>query len=131
MGLLGKDKRDEVRAIKRKTLTMILESAKSQHPEEFGALMRVVDDEIGELVLLPGTISGGSHAIFHLSMLPIDYTIIGSAHSHPSGNCLPSEADIEFFRRSGRIHIIVCYPYTMNNWAAYDIGGNRIELEVL
>jgi len=128
---MRKDPRENVNTIKKKTLKMILESSKSSHPNEFGALLRVIEGEIGELVLLPGTISGGRHAIFHLDMLPIDYSIIGSVHSHPSGNYLPSEADLNFFPKSGIIHIIVRYPYSMNDWAAYDVSGNRIRLEVL
>jgi len=131
MSLFKKDPRDEVKSIKKRTLKMILESAKSSYPNEFGALMRASEGEIGELVLLPGTISGGSSAIFHLDMLPIDFTIVGSIHSHPSGSYMPSKADLEFFRRSGRIHIIVRYPYTMNDWAVYNINGDRIKLEVI
>ena len=62
--------------ITRKCLDLIFESSKSNYPQEFGALLRVDRVEkntIVEVVLLPGTISGDSHAIFHLHMLPIDY----------------------------------------------------------
>jgi len=129
--LMSKDKRDEIRIIKKKTLNMILEASKSSHPNEFGALLRATEGEIGELILLPGTVSGNSSAIFRLEMLPIDFSIVGSVHSHPSGSFHPSRADLDFFHRSGRIHIIVRYPYSSRDWAAYNVNGERIELEVL
>ena len=69
--------------IKRGTLELILESAKSTFPNEFGGLLRVDEDEkhtIKEIVILPGTISGDSHAIFRLHMLPIDFSIVGVVH---------------------------------------------------
>jgi proteasome lid subunit RPN8/RPN11 len=131
MGIFKKRPTVEIRIIKKKALQMILESAKSSYPNEFGALLRAEEGEISELILLPGTISGNSQAIFQLYMRPIDFSIVGSAHSHPSGNYSPSEADLDFFRRTGSVHIIVGYPYTMRTWAAYNVLGERIELEVL
>jgi len=65
--------------IKRKCLGLILECAKSNYPNEFGGLLRVDADEkrtIIEIVVLPGTIFGESHAIFKLHMLPIDFSIL-------------------------------------------------------
>jgi proteasome lid subunit RPN8/RPN11 len=131
MGIFKKRPTVEIRVIKKKALQMILESAKSSYPNEFGALLRAEEGEISELILLPGTISGNSQAIFQLYMRPIDFSIVGSAHSHPSGNYSPSEADLDFFRRTGSIHVIVGYPYTMRTWAAYNVLGERIELKVL
>jgi proteasome lid subunit RPN8/RPN11 len=131
MGIFKKKPTVEIRIIKKKALQMILESAKSSYPNEFGALLRAEEGEISELILLPGTISGNSQAIFQLYMRPIDFSIVGSAHSHPSGNYSPSEADLDFFRRTGSVHVIVGYPYTMRTWAAYNVSGERIELEVL
>ena len=129
MGLLSRAPQ-EVRAIKRKALRMILESSKSSFPNEFGALLREEDGEITEIILLPGTISGEDSALFQLHMRPIDFSIVGSAHSHPIGNYTPSEADLDFFRRSGHVHIIVRWPYSDIDWAAYDVYGNPIKLEV-
>lgn len=131
MNLFGKDPRDEVRAIRRKTLNMILESSRSSFPNEFGALLRSKEGAIHELVLLPGTISGSRHAIFQLHMMPIDFSIVGTVHSHPSPNFSPSEADLDFFRHYGRIHIVTSYPFEEIDWAAYDLNGEEIELEVV
>ena len=113
---------------------MIFESAKSSYPNEFGALLRVDDkykDTITELVLLPGTISGDAHAIFRMHMLPIDFSIVGTVHSHPSLNPFPSDADRALFRKHGKVHIIVAYPYDMSSWKGYDYNGDEIKIEVI
>ncbi len=133
MPLLGlfKDDRANVNSIKKKTLKMILEASKSSYPEEFGAILRATKGVITELVLLPGTIQGERSALFKLHMLPIDFTIVGTVHSHPSGACYPSDADLDLFRRYGWVHIIACRPYSMKSWAAYDAAGEPKELEVV
>jgi len=120
--------------IKRNCLDLILESAKSSYPNEFGAFLRVDDehkDTITELVLLPGTISGNSHAIFRMHMLPIDFSIVGTVHSHPSPVPRPSGADLELFRKHGRIHIIAASPFSPESWKAYDGSGNEIDAKVI
>jgi proteasome lid subunit RPN8/RPN11 len=114
---------------------MIIESSKSNYPQEFGALLRVdrIDKNmIIEVVLLPGTISGDSHAIFHLYMLPIDYSIIGTVHSHPSSIARPSEADLDLFGHFGKIHLIVgVTPYGTVSWKAYDYTGHEVIVEII
>lgn len=127
----SKDARSKVHSIKKRTLRMILEASKSSYPEEFGAFLRAEKGVIRELILLPGTVSGQRHASFKLYMLPIDFTIVGTVHSHPSGVCLPSEADLQLFRRYGWVHIIVCMPYDTSSWACFDMTGERRELEVV
>jgi proteasome lid subunit RPN8/RPN11 len=120
--------------ITRKCLDLILESAKSTYPKEFGALLRVDSDNkntIVELVLLPGTISGDSHAIFKLHMLPIDFSIVGTVHSHPSPSPNPSSADLQLFRKHGKIHIIAAKPYNNYSWKAYNYKGEEVNLNVI
>ena len=120
--------------IKKSTLEFILESAKSSFPNEFGGFLRVdLDrkDTITELVILPGTISGNSHAIFKFYMLPIDFSIVGTVHSHPSFSSHPSEADIFLFRKFGKVHIIVAYPFTFSSWNSYNYNGEEIEIKVI
>ncbi len=107
-----------------------MESAKDSHPNEFAAGMREIDGIISELILVPGTISGSQSAILQLHNLPIDYSIVGVVHSHPTPNFSPSEEDIEMFGRYGRIHVIAAYPYDLDSWQAYDQTGNVVELEV-
>ncbi len=127
----SKDERANIKSIKRKTLRMILEASKSQYPEEFGAFLRAEKGVIRELILLPGTILGERHAIFRLHNLPIDFTVVGTVHSHPSGECYPSDADLDLFRRYGWIHIIVCNPFDRDSWAAFDGAGNERPLRVI
>jgi len=120
--------------ITKKCLNLILESSKSTYPNEFGALLRVDTEDIEtiiELVLLPGTISGETHAIFRLNMLPIDFSVVGSVHSHPSYHPIPSKPDLQLFSRFGKIHIITAQPYNETSWKAYDYKGKEKKLIVI
>lgn len=121
----------KIRAIRRKTLQMILAASRETYPKEFAAILRAEEGVITELLLLPGTISGDVHAVFQLHMLPIDLSVAGTIHSHPSGNYQPSDADLRLFGHFGRVHIIVGYPYTEGTWGAYDHDGGPRELEVV
>ncbi len=120
--------------ITKRCLRLILESAKSTYPKEFGGLLRVDEttkQTITEVMLLPGTISGDSHAIFQLHMMPVDFSIVGTVHSHPLGVPRPSDADLELFRKHGRVHIIVATPYNETSWKAFDHTGDPIEMRVV
>jgi proteasome lid subunit RPN8/RPN11 len=110
---------------------MILEASRSSYPNEFAAILRAEDRVITELLLLPGTLSGESSALFRLHMLPIDFSVVGTAHSHPSGSFWPSGADLTLFQRFGFVHIIAARPYNMRSWAAWDFYGDRWELEII
>jgi len=122
-------------SITKQCLDLIFESSKSNYPQEFGALLRVdrvQKHTIIEVVLLPGTISGDSHAIFRLYMLPVDYSIVGTVHSHPSSIARPSDADLDLFSHFGRIHIIVGVSAVGNvSWKAYDYQGSPVSLEII
>ncbi len=117
--------------MRKKVLRLIMESSKSSYPNEFGAFLRAKHHIIYEIVLLPGTISGGSAVIYNLLAKPIDFTIVGSVHSHPSGFPIPSGADMEMFARTGDIHIIVAYPFTMESWKAYNRNSEEIEVKII
>lgn len=115
-------------------LSMIAESAKSTHPNEFGGLIRRDDDvkdTLTEVVLLPGTISGNSHALFKMHMKPFDLSIVGTVHSHPSHSFQPSQADALLFRKYGRVHIIMAYPYSFDSWSAYDAKAEPITMHII
>jgi proteasome lid subunit RPN8/RPN11 len=120
--------------ITRKCLSLICESAKSVYPNEFAGLLRVDEEEkniITEVVLIPGTISGSHHALYQMHMKPVDFNIVGTVHSHPSGSYFPSEADLNMFRRYGRVHIIAAEPYSFQSWRAYDGNGNETRMHIL
>ena len=114
--------------------SMISESAKSMFPKEFGGLLRCDDEKrdiITEIVLLPGTIAGDSHAIFRMHMKPFDLSLVGTVHSHPSGSYNPSDADIQLFRKYGKIHIIIASPYTTESWHGYDQKGEPVTVHII
>lgn len=112
-------------------MEMILGASRDTYPREFMGMLRAERGVVEELILLPGTTSGDSHATFYRHMLPIDFSVVGTAHSHPSSSPYPSNADLHLFRRYGRVHIISARPYTMRSWRAYDSRGEEMELKVL
>jgi proteasome lid subunit RPN8/RPN11 len=120
--------------ITKECFAMISESAKSMYPKEFGGLLRCDDDEkdtITEIVLLPGTISGESHAIFQMHMKPFDLSIVGTVHSHPSSSYRPSEADKMLFSKYGKIHIIIASPFSSVSWKAFDKKGEQTAMYII
>ncbi|HDI23688.1 MAG TPA: hypothetical protein ENF40_00510 [Thermoplasmatales archaeon] len=117
--------------IDRDCLATILESSRSMHPKEFAGFLRAERDVIREVLLLPGMIHGDRHAIFNLAMLPIDYSVVGTVHSHPSPSNKPSKEDLQMFFKYGKVHIIVAMPYDEDSWRAYDWNGKEIEVEVV
>jgi proteasome lid subunit RPN8/RPN11 len=84
-----------------------------------------------EVNLLPGTIAGEDSASLFYDMMPLDTHIAGSAHSHPNGALWPSDADIGFFPRTGRFHLIISYPYGKHDWRCFRADGEPCELEVI
>lgn len=113
-------------------LDSFLATAASSFPNEFGGVLRAEPPGvISELLLLPGTTAGRRHANFQLYMLPADFSIVGTVHSHPSGVLLPSDADLRLFRNWGRRHIIVGRPFGPGSWRAYDGNGAETRLAVI
>lgn len=120
-----------VTKIKKNVLHLICEIAKENYPNEFSGQLRALDGVVHELTMLPGTRGGRMSALVNLWMMPIDYSVVGSVHSHPSGNVTPSGADREFFSKFGAVHIIIGKPYTLMTWQAYNYDGEPIMLEVV
>lgn len=117
--------------LKRELLDFILEAARSVHPKEFAGILRKRKEVIEDVLILPGTSSSDQSALLQLHMLPIDLDVVGTVHSHPSSSSSPSSADLQFFDKFGRVHIIVAHPYTTDSWAAYNHRGERIEVEIV
>jgi proteasome lid subunit RPN8/RPN11 len=118
-------------AISRICLDSALACARSSYPKEFGGILRSEEPGIiTDLLLVPGTTSGSRHANFQLYMLPVDLGVMGTVHSHPSGALHPSAADLMLFRRWGRRHLILGYPYGPGSWRAYDGNGEETHLAV-
>jgi proteasome lid subunit RPN8/RPN11 len=63
-------------------------------------------------------------------MLPMDFSLVGTVHSHPSGNLAPSAGDLNY--SMGRVIVIVAFPYQGNeNVAAYNRDGKKLNLQVI
>ena len=130
-GIFSGGATNKVYAISSRALEMLLVASRDTHPNEFACMLRADDGVITELMLVPGTISSQESAILRLYMMPIDLTIVGSAHSHPSPNSIPSGPDLKLFSNSGQVHIIVGYPYDKDSWKAYARNGEEIFLDVV
>ena len=121
----------DIRGIRHALLSLLLELGRNSHPNEFVALLRERDGIIEELNMLPGTIAGENSASLFFDMMPLDTHLAGSAHSHPNGVLRPSNADIKFFPRSGRFHLIIGYPYRESDWKCFSAGGVPQTIEVI
>ena len=121
----------KIRGIRQEILSLLLKMARASHPREFVALLRERDGLIDEVNMLPGTVVREDSASLLFDMMPLDTHIAGSAHSHPSGPIRPSDADLAFFPRTGRYHLIVGYPYGRDDWRCFTADGTPCTLEVV
>lgn len=120
-----------IRGIQKDILSLLLQMGKESHPNEFVALLRETDGVLDEVNLLPGTVVREDSATLFYDMMPLDTHVAGSAHSHPNGVLLPSDADVSFFPRTGRYHLIIGYPYRKNDWQCFTADGKPCDLEVV
>jgi proteasome lid subunit RPN8/RPN11 len=114
-------------------MAAILEGAKRLYPKETIMLLRGKRSRecvtISDLVVPPLANYGRGYATIPLHMLPMDFSIIGTVHSHPSGNPTPSHTDLN--HSLGTILMIVAFPFrSQENAAVYDRSGNRLILKV-
>lgn len=121
----------EIRGIRRECMDTLRAVGRSQHPREFVAVLRETDGIIEEFDLAPGTVVTEQSAGFSPEMMPLDVHAVGSAHSHPSGALRPSDADLRFFGRMGRYHLIFGPPYGEGDWRAFRRDGTPVSLEVI
>jgi len=125
---------DKAILIKRAVINSILSYAKMLHPTEAILLLKGRVDKhrivVNNTVIPPLATHGNTFSTFPLHMLPIDFSIIGVAHSHPSGVLHPSITDLNKFY--GRIMVIAAYPYqSEKDIAVFDREGNRLKYEVV
>jgi proteasome lid subunit RPN8/RPN11 len=115
-------------------LDAIFEGARRLYPKETILLLRGKKSkdsiEVRELVVPPLATYGHGFANIPMHMLPMDFSIVGTVHSHPSGNLTPSDVDFNHF--FGRILMIVGYPFAgEQNVAVYNSRGERLPLHIL
>jgi proteasome lid subunit RPN8/RPN11 len=120
-----------IRGIRKDLLSLLLQMGRESHPNEFVAVLRERDGIMDEVNLLPGTVAGEDSAALLYDMMPLDTHVAGSAHSHPNGVLRPSNADVNFFPRTGRYHLIIGSPYKKDNWRCFTADGEPCELEVI
>jgi len=120
--------------MKRSVLESILSYARACHPREGILLLRGKTKrdviEVNEVLLPPLSVKGKFFSAFPLYMLPIDFSIVGTAHSHPSGALSPSIRDLNSFY--GKIMIIAAYPYrSENDIIIIDGEGKTLNYEIV
>lgn len=114
-------------------LDAIYAGAKELYPRESFLLLRGKKSKgvirITDLVLAPFAVHGEGFAHFNPYMFAGDFSLVGTVHSHPSGNISPSDTDLNYF--FGRILMIVGYPYEGKGCiVAYDSNGDKVPIEV-
>jgi proteasome lid subunit RPN8/RPN11 len=120
-------------SISQELLEAVLENAKMLYPKETILLLRGERRKdlvkISDLIVPPLATYGQGFANIPIHMLPIDFSIVGTVHSHPSGNLTPSSADLNHLW--GSILMIVGVPFTDNtNVAVYNHEGERLTLKI-
>jgi len=120
-------------SIPRNLLDTILEGAKHLYPRESFLLLRGKKSKgvitVSDLVVAPFAVHGNGFASYSPHMLPMDFSVVGTVHSHPSGNIQPSHVDLNHMM--GRILMIVGHPYAdERSVAVYDSNGEKLVLQV-
>ncbi len=120
--------------IEKKILETLLVSARAVHPKETIFLLRGKSNRdvisVSDLLIPPFAMCGRGSSSFPVHMLPIDFSIIGVAHSHPSGSLKPSVGDLN--HPFGKVTLIIASPYAgTENLAAYDRSGRKLTLLVI
>jgi len=114
-------------------LDAIFEGARRLYPKETILLLRGKKTKdtirVEELVVPPLATYGHGFANIPLHMLPMDFSIVGTVHSHPSGSLTPSDVDFNHF--FGRILMIVGVPFAdERNVAVYNSHGEKLSLQI-
>jgi proteasome lid subunit RPN8/RPN11 len=119
--------------IPQELLDAIYAGAKQLYPRESFLLLRGKKRKgilyVSDLVLAPFAVHGLDFAHFNPYMLPADFSLVGTVHSHPSGNISPSHVDLNYF--FGRILMIVGPPFEGAACVAvYDSNGDKLPVEI-
>lgn len=118
--------------VDRGLLAEMLAFAKERHPKEAVMLLRGSANReaitITDYLFPPFATTNSISASYPIHMLPIDFSIVGSAHSHPSGSLEQSAQDIHNIY--GRISLLMAYPYGLGDVAAYNKQAERLVIRV-
>ena len=115
--------------LKKSVIDSILIYAKANHPKESILLLKgkVYKHEIvvEEVEIPPLSVHGYNFSVIPLNKLPLDFSVVGIAHSHPSSILRPSIKDLNNFY--GRIMVITAFPYTEQDLAVFDRKGTQVK----
>ena len=119
--------------VSRKLLAVLLESARTVYPRETILLLRGKAKKgrarITDIVIPPLATHGHRFSGFPTHMLPMDFSIIGSVHSHPSGVAQPSVGDLN--HSYGMVMMILVYPFRgEEDVGVFSQSGKRVTLTV-
>jgi len=114
---------------KQEVIDSLLTYSRNIHPREGILLLRGKVDKdkiiVTDLVIPPLALHGEGFSSFPLNMIPIDFSILGVAHSHPSGFLKPSLEDLS--HSYGKMMVILIYPYSSReDVGVFDKDGNRV-----
>lgn len=120
--------------VERTVADSVLSYAQIFHPRESILLLKGKTEKnrlvVNDVQIPPLARHGSTFSSFPLTMLPVDFSVIGVAHSHPSGTLRPSAADLNRFY--GRIMLITAWPYqSEQNIAIFDRQGQVLEYMIL
>ena len=112
----------------------ILSYSLDAYPREGILLLRGKADKNGillsEVVIPPLATHGRGFSGFSNIMLPMDLSVIGISHSHPSGALRPSVHDLNHFY--GRVMVIAAYPFqTYDHIAVFNNRGEKLYHEIV
>jgi proteasome lid subunit RPN8/RPN11 len=118
----------------RTLMRSLLAFAHDQYPNEMLVLLRGKRSGesllVHQVVFAPFMLGGRSSSTFNPYQVPIDSSIVGTAHSHPSGVTRPSVEDL--LHPYGSVMMIVGYPFReKEDVAIYDSKGRPLEWEVI
>lgn len=127
---LDKLKFNEI-AVKKDVIDTIFDLAKENNPKEFLAFFQ---GKIKNNRLVINQLDYHQYYASYNSAFPtLQYgkmDFLGSVHSHPGSSNRPSKADIEFFRKTGILHAIICRPFDFSSIKFYNHQGEEIIIKI-
>ncbi len=116
--------------IKKEVLESIMEFSKHSYPNEFAGMLVGDNNVIDDLYVYPAAKNFPQMVIINPNLSPMTLRVIGTVHSHPSGQGVPSRADLSFFRGK-KINLVVYYPFDLCCYKAYNKKGELVFLDVI
>ena len=131
-------KKKEINEVRRRIILTkqitdsVITYAKSWHPNEGILILQGKKEKnlikVTGLIIPPFSTHGPYYSGFPVYELPFDLSYIGTIHSHPSRSNKPSLEDLNHF--FGLVSLIICYPYDVEDIAAFDRNGNNMDIEI-